>query len=433
MHNQTPPYIPRVSLADFHYDLPEERIALHPLAQREQSRLLVSSGADDGQITHRTFADLPSLIPSDALLVINNTRVVRARIVMRKPTGGRVEIFLLEPIEPSHDPAIALAARGGALWQCMIGGAKRLRQDGRIQGAFQFGPERGSLSATVEAAGAEGYAVRFEWTPEHLTFAEVLEGIGRIPLPPYIRRDAVNTDAVAYQTIYAEHEGAVAAPTAGLHFTPEILEAAEAKGIAIEQVTLHVGAGTFKQVKGGRIEEHEMHQERISVTREALQRLRLQAGRRMDVDGAPLVLVGTTTLRTLESLYWFGVRLLRSDGGAGELEELSVGQWDPYRLAADDEPLPNLHDSLDAVEQWRSRLGINPITGQTRILIVPGYRFHCCDALITNFHQPDSTLILLVAAWLGKESWRRVYDTALAEGYRFLSYGDSSLLWPSGH
>lgn len=420
-------YIPEVSIAEYAYELPEERIAFHPLARRDRSRLLVADVRTQ-RIEHRIFSDLVSLVPSDAMLVVNDTRVVRARIVMRKETGGRVELFLLEPIEPSPDPARALTARGEAVWQCMIGGARKLRHDGEIRGTFPGREGRVELTATVEAVGSEGYGVRFKWTPEDLTFADILEEAGRIPLPPYIKRETVESDATTYQTVYAEQEGAVAAPTAGLHFTPETLEALREKGVAVEQVTLHVGAGTFKQVAGERVEEHEMHQERIVVTRETLHALIDHARRRRESSGAPLVLVGTTTLRTMETLYWFGVRLLSSDRGANELEEIAVEQWDPYRLAAELDSLPDLYDALEAVEEWRATMGINPIFGRTRILIVPGYEFRGCDALVTNFHQPGSTLILLVGALLGREFWRRVYNEALAEGYRFLSYGDSSLL-----
>ena len=420
-------YIPTVSADDFAYELPEERIALRPLQVRDTSRLLVCD-VPTGEIEHRTFADLPTLIPPDAMLILNDTRVVRARIVMRKETGGRVEIFLLEPLEPSHDPALALAARGEAVWQCLIGGARKIRGDGRVTGVFDYRGERVELTATVEAAGGDGFGVRFRWTPVSLTFAEVLEGAGRIPLPPYIHREADDADAETYQTVYAEQEGAVAAPTAGLHFTAETLDALARQGNVVERVTLHVGAGTFRQVKEGAVDRHEMHQERIAVDRRVLAAMTEHARRRRDSEGAPFVLVGTTTLRVVESLYWFGVRLIRSDGGANELEELDLDQWDPYRLAAEDPSLPDMVEALEAVERWRSIMGLNPITGSTRIFIVPGYRFRGCDALITNVHQPESTLVLLVGALLGRDLWRKVYDEALSHDYRFLSYGDSSLL-----
>lgn len=413
-------YIPSVSLADYSYDLPDDRIAPFPLQQRDASRLLVCD-VRDGSINHRSFGDLPSLIPSDALLVLNDTRVVRARIVMYRPTGGRIEIFLLDPVEPSHDPAIALTAQGEAVWSCMIGGARKLVAEGELHSQFGDG---GTFSATVESRVDDGFRVRFRWTPESLTLAEVLEEVGRVPLPPYIKRDATADDAATYQTVYAEQEGAVAAPTAGLHFTPTTLDVLRERGVRIERVTLHVGAGTFKQVKDEDVAGHQMHQERIAVTSATLAAMIAHAERRERSYAAPFVIVGTTSLRTVESLYWFGAGLIFGDVVEGA--ELVVEQWDPYRLTAEMDALPTLVEALYAVDRWRDDR--ESVSGRTRILIVPGYEFRCCDALITNFHQPGSTLILLVGALLGRELWRRVYREALAEGYRFLSYGDSSLL-----
>jgi S-adenosylmethionine:tRNA ribosyltransferase-isomerase len=338
---------------------------------------------------------------------------------MHRPTGGRVEIFLLDPLEPSHDPALALAAHGESVWSCMIGGARKVAGGGELHGTFG---EDGEFSAIVEGREEDGFRVRFRWRPEQLSFAEVLEAVGRIPLPPYIRRDATDADADTYQTVYAEQEGAVAAPTAGLHFTQKTLSSLQSKGVLIERVTLHVGAGTFKQVKGDDVTAHQMHQERIAVSAETLGAMIEHAERRRDSHSSPFVIVGTTSLRTVESLYWFGARLLA--GEDIDDPELVVEQWDPYRLSA--QLLPDLVDALVAVDQWRGDR--EAVAGRTRILIVPGYEFRCCDALVTNFHQPGSTLILLVGALLGHALWKRVYDEALANGYRFLSYGDSSLL-----
>ncbi|MDB5033703.1 MAG: S-adenosylmethionine:tRNA ribosyltransferase-isomerase [Chlorobi bacterium] len=415
-----PPHIPAVSLADYHYDLPADRIALHPLEERDASRLLVCD-VTEGSIGHRSFRDLPALIPGGALLVVNATRVVRARIIMHRPSGGRVEIFLIEPVEPSNDPALALGARGECVWACMVGGAKKLIKEGEIQRGW--GDVQ--LVATVAGEHPDGLLIRFRWTPADLDFAGVLETAGRVPLPPYIRRDALPADTESYQTVYARHEGAVAAPTAGLHFTPRVLEELRQRGVAMEQVTLHVGAGTFRQVKGS-VEEHDMHRERIVVAAETLRGLIAQARRRAASDGFPLIPVGTTSLRTLESLFWFGARLMLGETTEGA--DLLVGQWDPYRLEAGSKPLPDLVAALEAVEEWRVSSGLDAIAGHTGIMILPGYRFRACDALITNFHQPESTLILLVGALMGRDLWRRVYDEALAEGYRFLSYGDSSLI-----
>lgn len=322
-------YIPSVSLAEYTYTLPQDRIAEHPLPQRDGSRLLVCSVAD-GSITHRMFRDLPGLIPPDALVVLNDTRVVRARIVMQRETGGRVELFLLEPVEPSRDPAVALAAAGESVWLCMVGGARKFAREGELHGHFSSGSLELDLHATLLQRREEGFAVRFRWEPSDMSMADLLEIVGRIPLPPYIRREATENDAATYQTIYARHEGAVAAPTAGLHFTPAIMDELRSRGVRIEQVALHVGAGTFKQVKG-EVAGHEMHQERIAVSAGTLGVLIDQARKRRDLSGHPFVVVGTTSLRTLESLYWFGVRLIAGDCDE-PAEELLVEQWDPYRL-----------------------------------------------------------------------------------------------------
>jgi S-adenosylmethionine:tRNA ribosyltransferase-isomerase len=353
------------------------------------------------------------------MMILNDTRVVRARIVMHRPTGGRVEIFLLDPLEPSHDPALALATHGECVWSCMIGGARKVAGGGELHGTFG---DDGEFTIAVEGREEDGFRVRFRWKPVELTFAEVLEAVGRIPLPPYIKRDATDADAATYQTVYAEQEGAVAAPTAGLHFTPKTLEALTSKGVQIQRVTLHVGAGTFRQVKGDDVAWHQMHQERIAVSAGTLHALIAHAERQRTSQSAPFVIVGTTSLRSLESLYWFGARLLADDDV--DNEELVVEQWDPYRLSQ--QPLPDLVEALNEVDRWRGDREV--VAGRTRILIVPGYAFKCCDALVTNFHQPGSTLILLVGALLGHALWRRVYDEALVSGYRFLSYGDSSLL-----
>lgn len=418
-------YIPSVSLSDYSYTLPPERIAERPLPERDASRLLVCRTAG-GSIEHRMFRDLPSLIPPDALLVLNDTRVVRARIVMQRETGGRVELFLLEPIAPSHDPAVALAATGEGVWLCMVGGARKFAREGELHGRFSVGGGELHLHATLLERREEGFAVRFRWEPDSTSMADLLEVVGRIPLPPYIKREATEDDALTYQTVYARHEGAVAAPTAGLHFTPAIIGELRDRGVRMAHVALHVGAGTFKQVKGD-VASHEMHQERIVVSAAALAVLIDQARNRRDRSGHPLIVVGTTSLRTLESLYWFGARLVTgySDEMTGEL---LVEQWDPYRLESEREDLPDLPEALEAVERWRIARSADAVSGRTGIIIVPGYRFRCCDALITNFHQPDSTLILLVAALLGGDLWRRVYTEALEKGYRFLSYGDSSML-----
>ncbi len=425
-HEEAPAYIPRVDLDEFNYDLPADRIAEHPLAQRDAGRMLCCDAAT-GTIEHRRFRDLPNLLPSDALLVMNTTRVVHARVVMHRATGGRIELFVLEPAGPERDPGRALARTGDAEWICMVGGARKLEREGELRGAFTLpGGERLELAAALLRRDDDGFRIRFRWTPEHLTFGEVLETAGRVPLPPYIKRDATPGDDAAYQTVYARHEGAVAAPTAGLHFTPAVLAELAERGVRTAELTLHVGAGTFKQVSGD-IVRHAMHEERIVVSVDALRTLAQQAHARAAAPaGSPFVVVGTTSLRTLESLYWFGARLLL--GEAVDAAEPAVGQWDPYRLASTGATLPEPAQALDAVLDWCLRVGRDAVAGSTSIIIVPGYRVRLCDVLITNFHQPHSTLLLLVGAILGRDLLQRVYRSALEEGYRFLSYGDSSML-----
>jgi S-adenosylmethionine:tRNA ribosyltransferase-isomerase len=427
VETESPPeYVPRVSTADFEYELPEERIAAFPLSERDQSRLLVCDVASES-IEHLRFDALAELIPSDSLMIINNTRVVRARIVLHKETGGRVEFLLLEPIDPSRDPAVTMAATRDCSWVCMIGGAKKLRNARELRATLGEGPDAIELTAIVEERLDEGFRVRFRWRPVERSFAEVLDIAGHMPLPPYIKRDDEESDSESYQTVYAEREGAVAAPTAGLHFTPAVLGALVDKGVRIERVTLHVGAGTFKQMESDDVREHRMHRERISVTGPTLRSL-AEWARKREEGSHPFVIVGTTSLRTVESLYWFGARLLLENVSP---IEFNVEQWDPYRLASEYPQLPGTAEAFERVEAWRADLGLDAVTGRTGVLIVPGYEFKACDALLTNFHQPGSTLIMLVGAMLGREMWKRVYGEALLEGYRFLSYGDSSLLIPA--
>ena len=422
-------YIPTVDPLDFHYELPAERIAAHPLAERDRSRLLVCA-AQSATIQHTLFANVAGFIPDDALLVVNVTRVVRARIVLARPTGGRVEIFLLEPAGHGDgaglDPAVALAAHGEGRWVCLVGGARKFERAGELVVEYPVdGAEPLRLRATLHERRADGFVVAFTWSPTHISFAEVLERAGQVPLPPYIDRQADQGDVEGYQTVYARQDGAVAAPTAGLHFTPTVLETLRAKGVARAELTLHVGAGTFRPFKGD-VREHAMHEERVEVSAATLAVLLQQAERREQGPGAPFVVVGTTSLRTLESLYWFGVRLAL--GEARDAQELRVDQWDPYRLSAINTNLPTVRHALNAVAEWLGGIGASAVRGRTGIMIVPGYQPRMCDALLTNFHQPESTLLLLVGALLGRDLWRRVYAEALAGGYRFLSYGDSSLL-----
>lgn len=394
-----------LAIADFTYPLPEERIAQQPLAERDASKLLVWR---EGRITDRVFRDLPEELPPGALLVLNDTRVVSARLVFHRETGGRIEVLCLAPADGGPMEA-ALTAAGPCEWQCFIGNAKRWREGERLH------LRADGLELRAERCGPE--QVRFAWAPQDRSFAEVLEAFGHVPLPPYMKRPDAAADKERYNTVFAQHQGSVAAPTASLHFTPQVLAALEAKGIAQARLTLHVGAGTFLPVKSERMEDHAMHHEQVRVPRAAIEAIARQLGQ------APIVAVGTTALRTLESLHWHGARLLRGEPCAG----MDVQQWEPYEQASRE---PSAAEALAAILADLEARGEDQVTGRTQLMIAPGYRFRLADALVTNFHQPQSTLLLLVAAFIGP-AWRDAYRHALARDYRFLSYGDGSLLWRS--
>ncbi|TPG67650.1 S-adenosylmethionine:tRNA ribosyltransferase-isomerase [Hymenobacter nivis] len=409
-----PPTDPRqLAILDFVYDLPPGRIAPEPLPDRAASRLLVSRG---GVIQDRTFRDLPTELPAGALLVFNDTKVVRARLLAHRLTGGAVELFCLEPVAPHRALEPALAQAEACTWRCLVGNGRRWKE-GPVAVEFTApGGQPATLWATRQAREAGGTAlVDFHWAPGALTFAEVLQAAGHLPLPPYLGRPNTAADAVRYQTVYAAHEGAVAAPTAGLHFTPELLAELRTQGFETAHVTLHVGAGTFQPVKAARMAEHPMHTEPLLVTAALLRQLLAHRPR-------PVIAVGTTSLRTLESLYWLGAALA---AGAPAGPALAVGQWQPYEEAPD----VSAEEALGALLRHLEATGTDTLEASTRLLIGPGYRFRLVQGLVTNFHQPESTLLLLVAALLGP-GWRAVYDHALAHDYRFLSYGDSSLLLP---
>jgi S-adenosylmethionine:tRNA ribosyltransferase-isomerase len=414
-------FIPTISLDDYSYSLPEERIAKFPLPERDQSKLLVAN-ASGGTIAHHTFRDIPSLLPSDAILIRNNTKVILARLFLQKPSGGKVEVFCVEPHTP-HEQSLALSTTRTSTWTCLIGGRKILAGM-KLGCVVMHGNEPLYLNAQILSKSGSEAVVAFSWSPENLSFAAVLEAVGKIPLPPYLKRDAEESDKARYQTVYARHDGSVAAPTAGLHFTPPVLSELEKRGIATAEVTLHVGMGTFKPVESQTIQEHAMHTEQVVIPLATLHTIRERLAKN---EHAPLIAVGTTSLRTMESAYWFGARLFLSDGEANGKNFLWVSQWDSYRLRASHR-LPSALQSIDALLAWAERHHLEAITGETQMIIVPGYDYKFCTGLITNFHQPNSTLILLVAAFLGKALWRRVYEEALKTDYRFLSYGDSSLL-----
>ncbi|MCC2547038.1 S-adenosylmethionine:tRNA ribosyltransferase-isomerase [Hymenobacter sp. BT175] len=401
----------QLSIHDFTYDLPADRIAAEPLAARDQSRLLVSRG---GQLADHTFAELPDLLPGDALLVFNNTKVVRARLLGHRETGGAVELFCLEPVAPHRAIEPAMQQTGSCVWKCLVGNGRRWKS-GAVLISFEAAGQPALLRAERLESGPGYSLIEFHWEPAALPFAEVLRGAGHLPLPPYLNRADTDVDAVRYQTVYAAHEGAVAAPTAGLHFSDQVLADLAARGIQTAHLTLHVGAGTFQPVKADQMADHPMHAEPIQADRQLLEQLLVQLGR-------PIIAVGTTSLRSLESLYWLGARLVREP----DTSELQVSQWDPYEAHAEEVPL---RAALEALVAFLDRTGAPVIAASTQLLIAPGYRFRVIQGLITNFHQPESTLLLLVAALLGS-GWRNVYDHALAHNYRFLSYGDSSLLLP---
>ncbi|AKQ46117.1 S-adenosylmethionine tRNA ribosyltransferase [Rufibacter radiotolerans] len=407
-------YHPRqIAISDYNYSLPEEQIAQFPLEERDQSKLLLYR---NGRISDARFTDLPSALPPQSLLVFNDTKVVQARLRFQKATGGTIELFCLEPLEPVREVQQAMQQTFSVVWKCLVGNNKRWRE-GRLEMPLGPYPEDGALWAERLAPAEEGFAIHFTWSPGNQTFAEVLERAGLLPLPPYMNRDAEESDQERYQTIYAAEAGAVAAPTAGLHFTPAVMQEIEARGHEQAFVTLHVGAGTFKPVKSDVMEHHYMHGEQLSVSREFIERL-LHHGNR------PVIAVGTTSMRTLESLYWLGAGIYLGLL-PGEEEELSLPQWFPYDVRT----TISVQEALEALLYYLNSHKLTHLQANTHILIAPGYQFKICSGLVTNFHQPQSTLLLLVSALIGP-SWQKVYRHALANNYRFLSYGDSSLLLP---
>ena len=398
--------IPEIRIEDYNYSLPDERIAKYPLPRRDESKLLVYR---DGTVAQRHFYDLPGLLPQDCIMVFNDTRVVPARMFFRRDTGARIEIFCLEPVSPS-EYALNFASTCSCTWKCVIGNAKRWKDDILSFDAGD-GCEAAAMRLKARLLGREGETgtVEFSWEGD-LPFSRVLELCGQVPIPPYLNRGTEEIDLERYQTLYAHIRGSVAAPTAGLHFTDEVLDAIAARGIDMENICLHVGAGTFLPVKSSLVSEHPMHREPFVVSLAFLKDL-LESGKKVAA-------VGTTSVRTLESLYYAGVSCIEHG------KPLDIGQWDPYTRDysyTTQEALRALTDYLEAGGMERLEVG-------TRIIIVPGFRFRIVDMLVTNFHQPQSTLLLLISAFVGGD-WRTIYDYALANGFRFLSYGDSSLLY----
>lgn len=395
--------VTEIKISDYLYPLPDDRIAKHPLPDRDQSKLLVYQA---GSISHNTFRDLPAFLPAHALLFFNNTKVIPARLHFTKDTGAVIEIFLLQPLTPSPVLATAMQAQGTATWKCTIGNLKRWPDGMTLKHPFADGLLRAQLIDRGEGI------VSFSWGGS-ADFASIIRQSGETPLPPYLHRAPEAADRERYQTVYAAREGAVAAPTAGLHFTPEVLAALTSKGVQADFLTLHVSAGTFQPVKTENALEHVMHREQVCITRSNLEML-LQPEKFV-------VAVGTTSMRTLESLYWFGVKLSTDPGAA-----FQISQTEAYTQQG---PLPTKQDALQRVAELMDTNNLDTLVGDTAIYITPGYSFKVCQGLITNFHQPGSTLMLLVAAFAGPD-WKTIYREALDNNYRFLSYGDSSLLLP---
>jgi S-adenosylmethionine:tRNA ribosyltransferase-isomerase len=419
MTKSAPSVFDAIALNDYRYTLPDDKIAKYPLAERDQSKLLVYRPVDTQQasseaplLRHHHFYELPELLPADSLLVFNNTKVIPARLIFRKATGALIELFLLQPLAPTTDIQLAMGARGFSTWECMIGNKKRWKPGQPLQHSLTIGQQKVTITATLQDQHPS--AVNLHWSPQEITFAEIVEATGEIPLPPYLKRSAEHTDKERYQTVYSRNKGAVAAPTAGLHFTAGLLHKLAEKGIKTELLTLHVGAGTFQPIKAANLADHPMHCEQVIITEENVQNLLEHRG--------PVLAVGTTSMRTLESLYWYGLKLLRQPDAPFFVRK---NEWLDYGAA---ELLP-YSEVLAAVLKKIQALPDRQLKGETEIFIVPGYPFKVCKGLITNFHQPESTLMLLVAAFVGN-SWKRIYEEALSNDYRFLSYGDSSLLLP---
>ena len=405
-----------IHISDYQYPLPDERIAKFPIAQRDHSKLLVYR---HGEVGEDVFYHLPDYLPKDSLMVFNNTKVIQARMHFRKSTGALIEVFLLEPAEPS-DYELMFQTTGHCAWYCLVGNLKKWKE-GTLEREFTMDNGKWIIKATRGEIHGTSHRIDFEWTGG-VSFAEVIDMMGELPIPPYLNRETQESDKTAYQTVYSKIKGSVAAPTAGLHFTEQVLQAIDAAGIDREELTLHVGAGTFKPVKSEEIEGHEMHTEFISVRRSTIQKL---------IDhNASAIAVGTTSVRTLESLYYMGLKVMQNPTLSEE--QLHVMQWEPYESEkgrVNSEKSATAVQALQALLSWMEAHDLQVLHSSTQIIIAPGYDYKIVKMLVTNFHQPQSTLLLLVSAFV-KGDWRKIYDYALAHDFRFLSYGDSSLLIP---
>lgn len=410
--------IQEIKISQFNYPLPDQRIAKFPMAERDHSKLLLYR---HGQVSEDVFYNLPQYLPKGALMVFNNTKVIQARLHFRKsdaegnPTGALIEIFLLEPIAPA-DYEQMFQTTGECTWHCLVGNLKKWK-GGELKREVEINGEKVAVFVTKNAS-FDGQNVCFRWTNDTISFAEIINAIGELPIPPYLNRETQESDKTTYQTVYSKIKGSVAAPTAGLHFTERVLANLDACEIDREELTLHVGAGTFKPVKSEEIGGHEMHTETISVRRQTFEKLLAHQ--------CQAIAVGTTSVRTLESLYYMGLKVIANP----EISEdnLHVGQWEPYELE-DESRKHSVEECLRALVDYMDRRQINTLHSSTQIIIVPGYKYKIVKMLITNFHQPQSTLLLLVSAFVSGD-WKKIYDYALSHDFRFLSYGDSSLLIP---
>ncbi|MEJ7609748.1 MAG: S-adenosylmethionine:tRNA ribosyltransferase-isomerase [Ferruginibacter sp.] len=401
----------QISISEYDYELPEGRIAMHPPETRDASKMLVYR---NGEITATAFLKIADHLPSETLLVFNDTKVINARIKFKKESGAGIEIFCLEPAGTVKEYNSIMNATGTADWKCLVGGASKWKED-KLEKQILIGEEKAVLYAEKNEQLSDSYIIRLSWLPASFTFAEVAEAAGNVPLPPYIKRNTEEADSARYQTVFAKQRGSVAAPTAGLHFSARIFERLSEKNIEKDFLTLHVGAGTFKPVKAETMAEHEMHAEYIDVSLTTVENIRKHLG--------SITAVGTTSLRTLESLYWMGVKTILTPGLPG----ISLGQWEVYEGKLSNAGI-SADKALESLGNWMRRTGKENIFTQTRIIIAPGYIFRVVNILVTNFHQPRSTLLLLVAAAIG-EDWKKMYEYAMENDFRFLSYGDANLIF----
>ena len=398
-----------LELDKFKYDLPESRIARYPLEKRDLSKLLFYN---KGVITHHSFKKISDLLPENSLLVFNETKVIPARLTFFKETGATIEVMLLNPLEPSNDINITMSSQSKVTWECMVKNIKKWKPGQILSTKVSRNDEISEVEARL--VNKRKNQVEISWKNPGISFSDILEYSGKVPLPPYLKREPIPLDKPRYQTVYSKNEGAVAAPTAGLHFTEEIINKIKSLKHITDYVTLHVGAGTFQPIKEKDVRKHDMHKETILVTRANIENLINKLGN--------IVAVGTTSMRTLESLYWYGVKLI-----SGERDLFFIEKLYPYSNFDND--LPAVNKSLQAIIDHMDNLNIDRICGETQIFILPGYQFKICDGLITNYHMPGSTLMLLVAAFVG-DDWKKIYNEAMMNDYRFLSYGDSSFLLP---